>query len=198
LLMSWTLGGYPSANLQLLNKLGAFPRQTKEQALDSLAKEKFGEGAEDARQAWKKFSEAFTQYPFNGGVIYNAPVQLGPANLLYAKKTGYAATMVGLPYDDVNGWRGPYPAEVLAGQYETMSIGFIEGVGELEKAVAKAPPERAEPARKELGVAQAAAMHFLSVAKQVRFVLARDSGDADRAARMKRILKDERILAVEL
>src|SRR6185503_261674 len=143
-MMSWTLGGYPSGNLELVNKLGAFPRQTKDQALDSLAKANFGEGAEDARRAWKKFSDAFREYPFNGGVIYNAPVQLGPANLFYAKKTGYGATMVGLPYDDVNGWRGPYPAEILAGQYEKVAGGFGEGIVDMEAAIRKAPAERGD------------------------------------------------------
>src|SRR5258706_383794 len=69
------------------------------------------------------FSEGFREYPFNGGVIYNAPIQLGPANLLFAKASGYRATMVGIPYDDVKGWAGPYPAEILAGQYEKVAGG---------------------------------------------------------------------------
>ncbi|HEV8291977.1 MAG TPA: hypothetical protein VGP94_08625, partial [Tepidisphaeraceae bacterium] len=199
MMLSWTLGGYPSANLSLVNKLGAFPRQTKEQALDSLAKETFGEGAENARVAWKKFSDAFREYPFDGGVIYNAPVQLGPANLLFAKRSGYAATMVGIPYDDINGWRGPYPPEVLAGQYEKVAAGFREGIADLEMAVNKAPPQRAVEAKRELGVAKAARVHFQSVANQVRFVLARDSAvGAERTAKMKKIFQDERELAVSL
>ena len=197
--LSWTLGGYPSANLSLVNKLSVWPRQTKDQALDLLAMETFGDGATLARGAWKKFGEAFREYPFDGGVIYNAPVQLGPANLLFAKKTGYTATMVGLPYDDVNGWRGPYPPEVLAGQYEKVAAGFRKGIAGLELAVGKAPPERAVEAKRELGVAQAAQIHFQSVANQVRFVLARDSAaGAQRTATMKKILRDERELAVKL
>jgi len=199
IMLSWTLGGYPSANLDLVGKLGAFPRQTKEQALDSLAKEKFGEGALAARDAWRKFSDAFREYPFDGGVIYNAPVQLGPANLLFAKPSGYAATMVGIPYDDVKGWCGPYPPEVLAGQYEKVGGGFRQGIADLEMAVNKAPSERAVEAKREQGVARAAQIHFQSVANQVRFVLARDSAaGAERTAKMKKILEDEKELAVNL
>jgi hypothetical protein len=195
IMLSWTLGGYPSANLSLVNKLGALPRQTKEGALDSLAVERFGGGAPQARGAWKKFSEVFREYPFDGGVIYNAPVQLGPANLLFAKKTGYAATMVGLPYDDVRGWRGPYQPEILAGQYEKVAAGFREGIADLEMAASKAPAE----AKRDLGVARAAQIHFQGVANQVRFVLARDSAaGAERSAKMKKILQDERELAVNL
>lgn len=197
--LSWTLGGYPSGNLSLVNKLSAFPRQTKEQALDSLAKEKFGEGAASARGAWKDCSEAFGEYPFNGGVIYNAPVQLGPANLLFAKKTGYAATMVGLPYDDVNGWRGPYPPEVLAAQYEKVAAGFAAGMAALADAAKRAPAQKAAEAEREVGVAFAAAIHFRSVANQVRFILARDSAaGAERTQKMRKILQDERRNAVSL
>jgi hypothetical protein len=199
IMLSWTLGGYPSANLDLVRRLGTLPRQTKDQALDSLASEKFGEGALTARAAWKKFGDAFREYPFDGGVIYNAPIQLGPANLLFAKRSRYAATMVGIPYDDVKGWSGPYPAEVLAGQYEKVAGGFREGIEELEKAVAKAPPEREADAKKELAVARAARIHFQSVANQVRFVLARDSAAGEeRTAKMKKILADEKELAVSL
>lgn len=199
IMLSWTLGGYPSANLDLVSRLSAFPRQTKDQAMDSLAREEFGKGAPSARKAWEDFSDAFREYPFNGGVIYNAPVQLGPANLLFAKKSGYAATMVGLPYDDVNGWRGPYPAEVLAGQYEKVAGGFALGMAALAEAVKKAPAQKAAEAQREIGIAFAAAIHFRSVANQVRFVLARDSAaGVERTEKMKKILQDERGNAVDL
>ena len=60
------------------------------------------------------FSKAFQEYPYDGaGVLYNSPVQVGPANPLYLKPTGYSATMVGIPYDDLDKWRGPYPANVF-------------------------------------------------------------------------------------
>jgi hypothetical protein len=44
-------------------------------------------------------------------LIYVSPVQLGPANLLYPKRTGWRATMTGIPYDDLDSWRGPYQDE---------------------------------------------------------------------------------------
>jgi hypothetical protein len=184
ILLSWTLGGYPSANLSLVNS------PPGSNALDALAKENYGEGAPIARSAWKKFSDACREYPFDGGVIYNAPVQLGPANLLFAKKSGYAATMVGIPYDDVRGWCGPYPPEILAAQYEKVARGFADGITDLEQAIGRAPQ-----AKLDLGVAEAAQIHFQSVANQVRFILARDQGEKEK---MKRILQEEKKLAVRL
>ena len=69
----------------------------------------------ESRTAWRLLSDGFRQYPFHVSVVYTSPVQLGPANPLYPTKTGYRATMWGLPYDDLDGWRGPYPPEVFIG-----------------------------------------------------------------------------------
>ncbi|HEV8604518.1 MAG TPA: hypothetical protein VGQ99_04085, partial [Tepidisphaeraceae bacterium] len=199
MMLSWTLGGYPSANLDLLRRFDAMPRPTKEDVMGSLARDRFGEGAEHARKAWKGFSEAFAEYPFDGNVIYNAPVQLGPANLLFSKPTGYAATMVGIPYDDVKRWSGPYPPEVLAGQYEKVAGGFKGALEDLALGVEKTPGEKMAVAQGELGVARAARIHFQSVANQVRFVLARDSGaGAEQVAKMRKLMRDEAELAKEL
>ena len=67
-----------------------------------MATDRYGPAAAPrVRRAWALFGEAFREYPYDGSVVYNCPVQLGPANLLYARPTGYAATMVGIPYDEV-------------------------------------------------------------------------------------------------
>ena len=128
-----------------------------------------------ARKAWTAFSTAFRQYPYDGGVLYNSPVQMGAANPLYLEKTGYAATMTGIPYDDLRGWRGPYPADVFAAQFEKVAQGWRGGIPHLQAAVAKAPPEQRDDARAELRFARVAAIHFQSVANQTRFVTARDA-----------------------
>ncbi|HQO36275.1 MAG TPA: hypothetical protein PLG59_16545, partial [bacterium] len=133
-------------------------------------------GAADARKAWTAFSNAFQEYPYNGGVVYNCPVQYGPSNLLYATPTGYAATMVGLPYDDVDGWRGPYPPEIFAEQFEKVASGWKTGLADLERAVEQAPlhPKR-KVAEEQLKFARAAQLHFATVANQTRFTLARNA-----------------------
>lgn len=120
-------------------------------------------------------SDAFRQYPFNISVIYTSPVQCGPANPLHAKKTGYQATMWGLPYDALDHWRGPYPREVFAQQFEKVAAGWRQGLAEMEKAVADAPKERSKEAHTDLVLARAAAVHFQSVANQARFIIARDA-----------------------
>ena len=57
--------------------------------------------APHGRRTWSAFSDALRDFPFDINVLYNGPQQMGPANLLYGEPTGYQATMVGLPYDEI-------------------------------------------------------------------------------------------------
>jgi len=176
MLIGWTMGGHPSPNFQLAREMNRSPAPDVDAVLGALARERFGPaGAPHGRKAWTLMSEAFRQYPFHISVVYTSPVQYGPANPVYPLKTGYSATMWGLPYDDLNGWRGPYAPEVFAAQFEKMAAGWRPGVAELEKAVERTPPDRRREAETDLRFARAAGIHFQSVANQSRFVLARDA-----------------------
>ncbi len=176
MMIGWTMGGYPSPNFQLAQRMNRTPAPNIDTALDELARERFGpEGAPHARVAWTRMSNAFREYPFHISVVYTSPVQVGPANLLHPAKTGYSATMWGLPYDDLESWRGPYPPEVFAAQFEKIVEGWRPGIAELELAVEKAPQAVRKETEADLRYARAAAINFESVANQVRFILARDA-----------------------
>jgi hypothetical protein len=151
--------------------------------------------------AWSRFSEAFREYPFDGTYVYRGPSQYGPANLLYAKPTGYRSTMVGFPYDDVAGWRGIYPTEVLGGQFAAMASSWQRGLSAFGAALERIEePDQQAAAGGDFGVAQAIGLHFDSVAHQVKFLEAREAllsgslGQAERNARirtLRTILVDE-------
>ncbi|MCC6490215.1 MAG: hypothetical protein IT364_22210 [Candidatus Hydrogenedentes bacterium] len=176
MLIGWTMGGYPSPNFQLAERMSRTPSPTMDSALDDVARERFGaEGAPHARKAWTLMSEAFREYPFHISVVYTSPVQWGAANPLYPERTGYSATMWGIPYDHLDGWRGPYPPDVFAAQFEKIAQGWQPGIAELQMAMDKAPPELRGEAQRDLWLAKAAAIHFQSVANQSRFVAARDA-----------------------
>jgi len=100
---------------------------------------------------------------------------MGPANLLYAEPTGYRATMVCFPYDDLARWRGPYPPTVFAEQFEKIAQGWATGLVHFEKAIDVATGAGRAAAESDPMVARAVYLHFASVANQVRFVLARDA-----------------------
>lgn len=172
-MLSWSLGGHPSPNLQAAQRFADDPEASPETVLDAIAAERYGPAnVPAARAAWRAFSTAFREYPYHGAVLYNGPQQYGPANLLFERPTGYRATMVGFPYDDLDGWRGPYPREVLATQFAKVGEGWQEGL----RPLATIPgPIAAE----DLRIARAAGLHLASTANQVRFVMARDAGRRD-------------------
>ncbi len=176
MLIGWTMGGHPSPNLEVVREMYRMAEPTAEKVLDKLALERFGaQGAPHARKAWSMMSAAFREYPFNIGVVYTCPVQCGPANPLYPVKTGYSATMWGMPYDDLTGWRGPYPPDIFAAQFEKVAQGWQPGIAELQAAADAAPAEQRDAVQTDLRFARAAAIHFQSVANQARCVAARDT-----------------------
>jgi len=215
LMLGWTLGGYPSPNLEVVAEIGAAPaddpQADPEHAMVRVAERRFGkEFAPQAVTAWREYSEAFSEFPFDGSVVYNAPMQVGPANPLWGEPTGYHATMVGFPYDDLEAWRAVYPPEVFIGQFEKVATGFEQAHARLaaanQGARGQLTAEQKTAALQELSVGEAAAIHFRSTANQTRFVLARrrlkeakSSDDAHSAyAELQRLLRAEMGLARRL
>lgn len=210
MLIGWTMGGYPSPNFQLASQFSRTPFPTVDCALDALAQQRCGsEAAPHARKAWTLMSDAFREYPFHISVVYASPVQWGVANPLYPAKTGYSATMWGIPYDNLDGWRGPYPPDVFAGQFEKVASGWQAGIAELQAAVDLTPPDLRVPVQADLRLARAAGITFQSVANQARFVMVRDAlADSSNALspeqreqkrdELKRILESEINLARDM
>lgn len=195
-MLSWTLGGYPSPNLRVARRFAEQPGVRPEQVLDELARELYGPGASHARKAWTALSRGFAEFPHHGTVVYLGPQQLGPANLLHARPTGYRASMVGFPHDDLQGWRGPYPADVFAAQLEKVAAGWGQGLESLQRAVELAPAAQRAAARADLRLAQAARLHFASSANQTRFVQARDVLLDSRRSTAERTKARQRILSL--
>jgi hypothetical protein len=203
LMLSWTLGGYPSPNLEAVAEgmLTGSPAT----ALQRVARRRFGPALGPAVvEAWRGFSAAFSAFPYHGGVLYQGPQQLGPANLLWAEPTGYASSMTGFPYDDLDGWRAIYPPEVFATQFEQVASGFDRALADLRTAVehhrAAATRAQRQTLAAEMSVAETAAIHFRSVAIQTRFILARRAlASARESSEAKPILETlERLLVHEL
>jgi len=207
-MLSWTVGGYPSPNLEVARRFAEAPGASIDTVLDAIAVNRYGPAAAPwVRRAWSAFSRAFRQFPYHGAVLYFGPHLSGPANLLYAKPTGYRATMVGLPYDDVPAWCGPYPPTVLAAQFRKVAQQWSDGLEAMRQAVDRVPACRRAMARRDLGLAQTCSLHFASAANQVEFNLTRDALAAtDLAAaerqglveKLRRILRDEIALARQL
>ncbi|MBY5956794.1 hypothetical protein KUV50_01510 [Membranicola marinus] len=202
-MLSWSLGGYPSPNLELAQMFNLNPGLTKNAALDQLAEQRYGpEGMRWARQAWAAFSAAFQEFPYDINTVYNAPQQYGASNLLYLTPTGYKATMVGLPYDDLDGWRGPYSRTAFADQFQKLADGWEKGLRDMESLMDRTSPDKRGVAVADFAIAKAAGLHFRSVANQCRFIIARDNhlngGGMEELRRMENALQAEIQTAVEM
>lgn len=207
LMLGWTLGGYPSPNLEVVAAIGSAADLTPEEAIARVAGRRFGAAAPAVIEAWHILSTAFAEFPYHGGVVYRAPTQCGPANLLWAEPTGYQSTMVGFPYDHLDGWRAIYPPDVFARQMALVAAGFEAAVLLLRRALAAdgqaghaalgAATRAAVDA--EARVIEAAGIHFQSVANQADFVRTRDAlaAAASRRATGEALAELERLLQAE-
>ena len=177
LMLSWSLGGSPSPNLEIArdfqttNTAATMEDKAKRrnEVLDRVATNRYGNGAGKAREAWALFSTGFREFPYHVDLCYSGPQQWGAANLFFPKPTGYRATMVGIPYDDVRSWCAVYPPDVAAGQFRKIADHFAQGLPLLREAIALAPPERKREVESEYRFADAARLHFAACANMIEF-----------------------------
>jgi len=128
LMLSWTLGGYPSVNLKVASSCLEDPCEEK---YISLLTDEFGEYAEKVKKAASLFSDAFREFPFHIRTLYKGPQNAGPSNLLYAKPCGFKATMTCYAYDDIEIWRSAYPKEVFISQLKKLCDIWQKGLEEI-------------------------------------------------------------------
>jgi hypothetical protein len=184
LMLGWTLGGYPSLNLEIAFQFYWNQENTKIVDLIEIARSKFGsQVGQMVHDAWENFSRAFKEFPFNISVLYNAPQNFGPKNLLFSKATGFAATMVGYPYDDLEAWRGPYPEDVFENQFRILSETWKVGLDSLRDAEKMLDGEGLKSLKELKDVAEAAYCHFRSTYLQIAFVRLRNLLNSDLPAR---------------
>lgn len=151
LLLSWTLGGYPSHNIATVAKY--FYEKCHAEAENG-----------GAHEAEKQFSKAFSEFPFDIGVLYRGPQNAGPSTLLFEKPTGYKSTMTCFAYDDLDSWRKIYPTEIFESQFEKLCQKWKIG---LDMLADDDGSETAVMARATYGL-------FYSSLNQIRFIRARD------------------------
>lgn len=154
LMLSWTLGGYPSENLMYAAKY--FCQKTE-----------IPEISDNKRRACEIFSKAFCEFPFDKSVLYKGPQNAGPSNLLYEEPTGYKATMTCYAYDDIESWRAIYPTDVFENQLDKLCSLWKSGLDILSN----------EPECETAIMARAAYCLYKSSLDQVRFYIAREKDD---------------------
>ena len=194
--LSWTLGGYPSPNLKMAAE---FLQKEEPGSVSNFILALYGaELAPIVDQAQKRFCDAFREFPFHIGVLYVAPQNYGPKSLFYTESTGFHATMIGFPYDDLEGWRSIYPQDIFENQFYKLCKGWKAGVDILLEH-----PSENSLYRELTDIARVSYCHFGSVYNQIRFVRIRDAlkispMDNTLLEQMKQVLQSEKELVLEL
>ncbi len=170
IMFCWSLGGYPSDNMSIF-------RETLEDTTKSLlqfAEKRYGATAAPmVCEAWEKFSKAFSHFPYHIRTLYKGPQHSAPANPFYINPTLWHATMVGIPYDDIESWRGPYPAKTYIKLMREVAYGFDDGIRSLQDA--QRTTTRGE-AQLSIDILRAKAIQLIykSVANQAEFTYHRN------------------------
>ena len=168
LMLSWTLGGYPSRNIM----------QAAEFFYEKLENPEALQLTPQQQKAVELFSAAFQEFPFHIGVLYSGPQNAGPSTLMYLEPTGYHASMTCYAYDDLERWRAIYPEDIFLSQLDKLCDGWQAGLDCLEQDKSK---------WSELEVmAWSAASLFFSSRNLTRFYIARSKGDRQTMAQMAR------------
>ena len=154
ILLSWTLGGYPSRSIAHAARY-FYEHCSEIPQSDAVTK------------ASECFVEAFKEFPFHIGTLYSGPQNAGPATPLYTEPTGYTATMTCYAYDDLEHWRSIYPEEVFEDQFRKLCEKWEEGLVLLQ----------GEPEDETVQMAQGAYNMFRACYNQIRFYRAREAGD---------------------
>jgi hypothetical protein len=193
IMAGWTLGGYPSPNLEIASEFYRAPAPTAAEVLRRVAVRRYGEAAAElVLRAWAGFSEAFSMYPYSVA-IYTIPTQHGPANLLRKQPTGVRSSMILFPQDDYKNWCGQYPPEVARRQFARMAQRWEAALNDFRKAM------KIAGAAEDLAIAETCGLHFRSTANQIEFYLLRDSAPSPQAkARMRDLAREEMELARRL
>ena len=127
LMMSWTLGGYPTVSLDLANKIFE-----DDFDYDKWLEQHFEDCAPKIKKAVSLFSEGYKSYPYDIRTLYMSNQECGASNLMYPQKTGYKATMVGFPFDDVQSWVGTHTIESYTSKLSALLEKWEHGLALLE------------------------------------------------------------------
>ena len=204
LMLGWTHGGCPSPSLEVASQFYWADAKDADEALANTARRRYGRhGVEDGLAAWRAVAGALSEYPFSSAGIYNFPAQMGCANPLYPAPTGFRATMVGIPYDDLDRWRGPYSPEGFVVQYDKTAGGLDRCIELLDSLAGSLPEPYRQRAGEDRDIVLVMQTTFASVANQTRFVAARnalaEAGEPSKASDLldliEALVKDELRLA---
>ena len=184
LMMSWTLGGFPTVSLDLAGRIWEDGFN-----YDRWLSYHFGEKADLVKRASALFSDGFRLYPYDIHTLYYGNQQCGPSNLMYDAFAEYKSTMVGFPYDDVKSWFGYHDKEDYVTSLSSLLSLWQEGLALIENQSGNTAFEQMKRYAKTVFV------NLKSTLVQIEFNLLKAEGDK---AKLLSLIREERELTKAL
>jgi hypothetical protein len=182
-MISWIIGGYPSPTLKMAGEACFAPPRSKEDTLRRIAAADWGpRQADRVVAAWNEFSRAFQLYLCAYQVFYFGPITRCPSYQLHLEREnqkalpynwGITRERVKQPYEDqISRWLGGFSAQELMASFREMAAVWSKGLEGLEACLDAAP--KTPELQKQVAVAAAARLQFLSMANVLEFYKLRD------------------------
>ncbi len=185
MMLSWTLGGYPSDNIKIASSAFFQDSCNQEDVYETVLKNSYGKYAGTVKEAAAYFSDAFKEFPFSIDTLYTGPQNAGVANPMFPKPSGLGATMTCYAYDDLKSWCGPYPPEILEAQFKKLCDIWEKGLISIKDM----------PVSEFTDMAVYGYTLFKASYNQIRYCRIRE--DENAKAEQTEILKNERELAIK-
>ncbi|MCL5019674.1 MAG: hypothetical protein M1426_04255, partial [Patescibacteria group bacterium] len=175
---SWSVGGYPSINLETAKEFYWSPDMTPKKAVMRVASIRYGiDLAGEVSAVWDKLTKSFSDnYPMTNGFIYSSPILWGTARNLYFHPLPkpYGQTRIWNPKDDNQWGDAVFPPEIQIVLLEKMATAWSAGAQELKALFDKTGILNQSEVQKDLGIIETVAIHFQSSANQTKFNLLRN------------------------
>jgi len=201
-LACWIFGGNISPMSKITGKFSVSGK-SKEEIIKEVAISEFGEKTyKFMMKAWKKFSEAFSYYPFSIPFIYDGPINFATVYplSLKAKKVGPIPSWRPLPRDEKGQLRVgdnletflKIPYSTFIYQVKKLLKKWKEGINILEEGIEK--DGKNKKLKKEIDLAVHIYLSFKSCINIIDFyrnLREYKKGKKEKLERIKKIMKDE-------
>lgn len=187
LMLTWTLGGYPSPCMSLVRDISGGI------SLGKFYAREYGENAGAMKKAVKTLCKGFKEYPFDVNALYYSPKNLGVANLWSLTRDERESAMVSYSFDDYEKWVAVYGYDVYVSQMKKVIRAFKKSLKIMNDEIVNLD-EKVEEAKRYVAVA---INHYEADVLQTKYARIKRESPV-KAESLSRIIKKEKQLAKEL
>ncbi len=172
---NWCHYGYtPSTPARLINRMSWDPAPASGEALETLARARFGAAASRVRNAWRHFSDGIREFPYSDRVSRTpGPLQKGPSNPFFLDASVPAFGLWRAWQNDLK-WTEPWGSEIATKYLRRVLEAFQAGIRELDQGRAQAQGAEREALEEEWRIARTIESSLQSTLNLAEWIRVRD------------------------